>query len=162
MDTAMNQEELEEMLDKAVLEVTEKTGGVQLHHDSTPPSGELCTVHITFKKGFHSSLTLCADSSMLARMTSAVVGQERISAQDLEDFSKEYFNVLCGKLTSLLYQATKVPARFSIPAFYKGRFTPEGQHEQFAITYSDDHQEGIQLTHHIPVRREDEAAGQTK
>ncbi|MDE7261543.1 MAG: chemotaxis protein CheX [Oscillospiraceae bacterium] len=161
MDTAMNQEELEEMLDEAVREVTEKASGLQLYHGSTPPSGEICTIHITFKKGFQSSLTLCADASLLTRMASSVVGKDQVTAQDVEDFSKEYLNVLCGKIAARLYKATKVPARFSIPTFHMGHFAPEDQQAQFAITYSDDQQEGAQLIHHIPIHRESEDADQT-
>lgn len=157
MDTAMDQAQLEEMLDRAVREVTEKTAGIQLHLGAGPPGGELYTVHVTFRKGFHSSLTLCADASMLARMARAVVRKERVSAQDLEDFSKEYFNILCGRIAALLFQATRVPARFSVPSFHPGRFEPEGHRTQFALNYTNDHREGAQLIHHVPCRRADTA-----
>ena len=155
MDTAIEQKKLEEMLDKAVREVTEKTAGVHLHLGSMSPAGELCTVHITFKKGFQSSLTLYADSSMLARMTRSVIRKERVSAQDLEDFSKEYFNILCGRVAALLYKATKVPARFGVPSFHQGRYKPEGQRAQFALNYADDYREGAQLIHYVPCHRAD-------
>lgn len=155
MDTAIEQEQLEKMLDQAVREVTEKAGGVQLHRGSSPPAEEICTVHITFKKGFHSSLTLCAEMSMLTRMASRAVRKDSVSAQDVEDFSKEYFNVLCGRIAALLYRAAKVPARFSVPAFYRGRFKPEGQREQFTLNYASDQQEGVQLTHYVPCQRAD-------
>lgn len=156
MDTAMTQEQLEKMLDKAVREVTEKTAGVQLHLDSVPPDGDLCTVHITFKKGFHSCLTLCADKAMLTRMARQVIRQDLVSAEDLEDFSKEYFNILCGRIAALLFQATKVPTRFSVPSFHRGRFEPEDHRKQFALTYADDQREGAQLIHHIPCHRADQ------
>ena len=155
MDTALKQPELEAMLDRAVQDVTEKTAGVRLLRGADPPAGELCTVHITFKKGFHSTLSLCADTSMLERMASTVVRKERISAQDLEDFSKEYFNVLCGRIAALLFQATKVPARFSVPSFHLGRFAPEDHKEQFALNYANEHREGAQLIHHVPCHRGD-------
>ena len=57
MDTAMEQQKLEEMLDRAVREVTRRTAGVELFKTQEPPFGDLCTVYITFKNGFQSSLT---------------------------------------------------------------------------------------------------------
>ena len=52
MDTAMEQQKLEEMLDRAVREVTRRTAGVELFKTQEPPSGDLCTVYITFKTAF--------------------------------------------------------------------------------------------------------------
>ncbi len=156
MDTALSQEQLEKMLDQAVQDVTEKAVGVRLHPDTQPPGGKLCTAHITFKKGFQSCLTLCADTSMLTRMARSVVRKDRVSEEDLEDFIKEYLNLLCGRIATLLYQATRVPVRFSVPAFHNGRFEPEGHWKQFTLNYANDHQEGAQLTHHVPCDDFDE------
>lgn len=149
MDTVMSQKELETMLDKAVREVTEKTAGMSLRKDDAAQGGQQCSVHIEFRKGFHSSLTLCADASMFVRMTSNAIQAEHITPQDVEDFVKEYFNVLCGRISAMLYRATKVSSRFSVPAFYAGRFEPEGKTQQFVLNYSNEQQEGAQLIHHV-------------
>ena len=150
MDTVMSQKELETMLDKAVREVTQKTAGMSLRQDSVSQGSQLCTVHIEFRKGFHSSLTLCADTSMFVRMTSNAVRGQRITPQVVEDFVKEYFNVLCGRISAILYRTTKIPSRFSVPAFYAGRFEPEGKTQQFVLNYSNEQREGAQLIHHVP------------
>ena len=68
MNTAMTKESLAQILDQALQEVTECTAGVCLRQGDQPPGEDLCTVHITFDKGFSTSLTLCADKSLLARM----------------------------------------------------------------------------------------------
>lgn len=52
---------------------------------------------------------------------------------------------------------TQVPAHFSPPKFYKGRYEPEGQEVQFVLTYSDEHREGAQLIHHVPRSQADGA-----
>ena len=150
MNTAMPQKELEEMLDSAVREVTKQSAGVQLHPGGEGLGEDLCTVHITFNKGFHSSLTLCADTALLARMAQNVYGETPLTPQDVEDFGKEYFNVLCGKIAAHLFRTTKVAARFGTPTFHRGRYTPEDHQTQFSLTYTDGQQEGIQLIHHIP------------
>ena len=154
MDTVMEQDRLEEMMDQAIREVAEKSG-LHLQPDSAPPTGELCTVHITFKKGFRSSLIFYADSSMFARMVQDIVQKDHPSEQDIEDFSKEYFNVLCGRIAALFYDETKVPVRFSVPSFYKGRYEPEGQEEQFSLSYSTEKREGARLIHYVPSYRVD-------
>lgn len=56
MNTAVTKEELERILDQALQEVTERTAGVRLHQGDQPPGEDLCTVHITFDKGFNTAL----------------------------------------------------------------------------------------------------------
>ena len=154
MDTAMTQKELEEMLDRAVREVTEQAAGVQLYQSGDTLGEDLCTVHISFNKGFHTSLSLCADTALLSRMARNTMGEQPLTDQDLEDFGKEYFNILCGKIAAYLFRTTQVAARFSVPDFYHGRYMPKDYRMQFVLTYSDAQQEGAQLIHHIPRLRE--------
>ena len=72
MNKVMTKEELAQILDQALQDVTERTAGVRLHQGEQPPGEDLCTVHITFDKGFGTSLTLCADTSLLARLARGV------------------------------------------------------------------------------------------
>ena len=157
MNTAMTKESLERILDQALQDVTERTAGVRLNQGDQPPGEDLCTVHITFDKGFNTSLTLCADTSLLSRMACNSFHEEEVTPEDLEEFSKEYLNVLCGKVAGAMFQATQVSAHFSPPVFYHGRYEPEGQEVQFILTYSDEHSEGAQLIHHVPCTRGDGA-----
>ena len=150
MNHAMTKEALAEILDQALQDVTEQTAGVRLHQEDQPPGEDLCTVHITFDKGFNTSLTLCADTSLLSRMARNSFHEETVSPEDLEEFSKEYLNVLCGKITGAMYRATQIPAHFGQPVFYHGRYEPEGQEVQFILTSADENSEGAQLIHHVP------------
>ncbi|MDE6260020.1 MAG: hypothetical protein K2M42_04050 [Oscillospiraceae bacterium] len=157
MNTVITKERLEQILDQALQDVTERTAGVRLNQGDQPPGEDLCTVHITFDKGFSTSLTLCADTSLLSRMARNSFHEEELEPEDLEEFTKEYFNVLCGKIAGAMFQATRVPAHFSPPTFYHGRYEPEGQEVQFVLTYSDEHREGAQLIHHVPRSNADGA-----
>ncbi len=158
MNTFMTREALEQILDQALQDVTEQTAGVRLHQGDQPPGEDLCTVHITFDKGFGTSLTLCADTSLLARMARNSFHEDTVTQEDLEEFSKEYFNVLCGKITGAMYRATQVAAHFGQPVFYHGRYEPQGQEVQFVLTYADEQSEGAQLIHHVPCVQETQAA----
>lgn len=150
MNTAMTKEELEKILDQALQDVTERTAGVRLCQEDLQLGEDLCTVHITFDKGFGTSLTLCADTSLLVRMARNSFHEDSVTPEDLEEFGKEYFNVLCGKVTGAMYRATQISAHFDPPVFYRGRYEPEGQAAQFILTYSDELSEGAQLIHHVP------------
>lgn len=154
MNTAMSKEELEKILDQAVQDVTECTAGVRLFQGNQSPGEDLCTVQITFDRGFRTSLTLCADTRLLYRMASNSFHEESVSPEDLEEFSKEYFNVLCGRIARAMFQATGVPAHFAPPAFYHGRYMPENREIQFMLTYSDEYSRGAQLIHHVPCSGE--------
>ncbi len=158
MNSAMTKEGLEQILDQALQDVTERTAGVRLYQGNQPLGEDLCTVHITFDKGFDTSLTLCADTALLVRMARNSFHEEAVSQEDLEEFSKEYFNVLCGKVVGAMFRATQVSAHFGAPVFYHGRYEPEDQDVQFILTYSDEHSEGAQLIHHVPRVHEDGAA----
>ena len=157
MNTALTREELEQILDQALQDVTERTAGVRLRQGDHPPGEDLCTVHITFDRGFSTSLTLCADTSLLLRMARNSFHEDAVTPEDLEEFSKQYLNVLCGKVTGAMFRATQIPARFGQPRFYRGRYEPEEQEVQFILTYSDGHSEGAQLIHHVPCSHGDEA-----
>lgn len=154
MNSAMTKEELERILDQAVQDVTECTAGVRLQQGDHSPGEDLCTVQVTFDRGFRTSLTLCADTRLLQRMARNSFHEELVSPDDLEEFSKEYFNVLCGRIARAMFQATQVPAHFGPPAFYHGRYEPEGREIQFMLTYSDEYSEGAQLIHHVPCSDE--------
>ncbi len=155
MNTAVTKERLEQILDQALQDVTEQTAGVRLNQDNQSLGEDICTVHITFDKGFSTSLTLCADTSLLYRMACNSFHEDEVSPEDLEEFSKEYFNVLCGKIAGAMFQATQVAAHFGQPMFCHGRYEPEGQEVQFVLTYSDEHSENAQLIHHVPCSHTD-------
>ncbi len=153
MNTAITKEVLEKILDQALQDVTERTAGVCLRQGDQPLGEDLCTVHITFDQGFDTSLTLCADTSLLARMARNSFHEETVTQEDLEEFGKEYFNVLCGKIVGAIFRETQMPAHFGTPTFYKGRYEPEDQEVQFILTYSDEQREGAQLIHHASRAR---------
>lgn len=150
MNHVLTKEQLESILNNALKDVTEQTAGVRLHEGGEPLGEDLCTVNITFEHGFETGLTLCADTSLLKRMAGYSFREENVSALDLEDFGKEYLNVLCGKVVSAVYKICGIPARFGTPTFYRGKYEPAGRRAQFVLTYSDDLNEHAQLIHHLP------------
>lgn len=153
MDTAMSEEKLREVFDRITREVTRDSMGIPLAEGGNGPGEDFCTVHIGFNKGFHSSLSFRADRKLLTRLSQAILQTEEIGSQDLEDVTKEYFNVLCGHIAQELYRVTRVVSRIDVPFFCRGEFSPQGQRVQFALNYVDDRKDAAQLVHHIPDGR---------
>lgn len=161
MDKAIPEKQLREDLDRIIREVTESSAGIALIRGGEAPGEHICTVHIGFRRGFRSSLSLRADAALFARLAQSMLGTEHITPQDLEDVAKEYFNVLCGHISAALYNATHISARFSVPYFYWGSYSPKDHREQFVIRYSSGQNEAVELVHHIPVPQGAEERGKT-
>lgn len=144
-------EDLAEMFDQITREITPQATGIRLRPDRAGPRGEIYTVFILFEKGFHMALSVCAEKSMFIRTAQYMMQTEEISRQDIEDVAKEYINVLCGHFASRLFRLTRVPTRFSVPAFHEGRCALDGHREDFVLTYTGDRDEHVQLIQHIPL-----------
>ena len=92
---------------------------------------------------------------MLARLTRNMMQEEEITQADLEDFTKEYFNVLCGQIAAKLFHETKVASRFGLPDFYYGTFEPPRRKEHFSLKYISKEKECAKLVHHTHEYEED-------
>ncbi len=152
MNALVPQKDLTEILDRIIREITPLAAGIRLFPDTAEPEGESYTVYIVFEKGFHTTLSLRAEKPLLIRMAQYMIQAEDITGQDLEEVAKEYINVLCGHVASRLFQLTKIPARFSVPAFRPGRYAPEGHRDHIVLNYSGDKNEHAQLIHHVPLK----------
>lgn len=148
MNTAISQKVLDTIFDEVTRQVTETVAGIHLYRGNTALGGEIYTVCAAFERGFCSSLSLCAEASVFTRLTQNIMQDAQVTSQDVEDFTKEYFNVLCGHVASRLFQITKIASRFEIPSFHRGHYQPENHQDQFAINYFSDKNEGVLLTHH--------------
>lgn len=146
METVFQKEGLKEIFDQVIRKMTEQVAGISLCRGNLLPAGELYTVYIAFEEGFCNSISLCAEKSLFARLTQYMMQEEQISAQDMEDFTKEYFNMLCGQISYRMFQATNIASRFGIPAFHCGHYIPEGHREYFGLSYTSDENENARLT----------------
>ena len=149
MDTVFTQEALETVFDPTIREVPEKAAGIRLYRGTDPPAGDVCTVLAIFETGFHSSISLCGETAAFIRLTQNMMGRQEVTPRDVEDFTKEYFNIFCGRIAAALFRPTRIASRFGVPSFYQGRCRPEGKQEQFVLTYYGDQEERLQLAHLI-------------
>lgn len=154
MPAVLTQELFQESIERALLDVMPQVAGCTLLEGGSPPEGDVYTVHTVFVGDTRADLSLCAQAGVFTRITQRITRQEQVSLQDLEDAAKEMFNVLCGHVAVDLSRTANLTFRFQIPQFSRGRRIPEGHTWLFALNYRDDHNEGIQLIHHVQAHAE--------
>ena len=120
MDSNM-EHKIAEILDSVMQEFCCLIGDISLceHHDVL--SEDICTVCTTFEGGYHATLVLVADHALLRRLTQRAMEEEEVAPEDVEDFSKELLNVICGRVVAKLSRAAHISSRFGIPVFCIGR-----------------------------------------
>jgi len=148
VDTILSAEQLREIYDRSARLVTEQTSGILLAPKTVPLKEDICTLYTNFERSIHSGLAMCADTGLFRRLTQRMMQADQVDFQDMEDFSKEYFNVLCGHIAVALFQNTKVAARFQIPTFYRGWYQPKEQEETMELGFLSDKNEGVRLIHY--------------
>lgn len=149
---AISDQEIQDILDQVVRDITNRIANIYLCKQEVVFSDDICTVHTTFEGGYHATLILCADTVLLTRLTQHIIQEETVAPQDIEDFTKEFFNVICGQIASKLFQTAHISSRFHIPDFHTGRYIPgEKNGSQYILSYTSNHNEGVQLIHQIPV-----------
>lgn len=151
---ALTQTEIADILDRAMQEITSHMAKLSLCECGSQgvPSGDVCAVSTTFEGGYEADLTLYMDTALLTRLAQTAMQEETVSLQDIEDFTKEYFNVLCGHIVVRLFQATHVSSRFRIPRFYRGLHPPDGGDARSCIlSYVSGSNERAQLIHRLPA-----------
>lgn len=148
----ITQNEIQDILDQVMREITNRMTEIYPCKEESSLSNDVCTVHTTFEGGYCATLTMYVDTALLTRLTQQVMEEEEVSLQDVEDFAKEYFNIICGKIVAKLFQSTHVASRFRIPHFSVGRCDPaEGRGCCCVLSYASSRNEGAQLIHASPL-----------
>lgn len=131
-------------------DITNNIASIKLQKQDTPLSSDICTVHTTFEGDYNATIILCADTSFFAHLTQCAMQEEKINEQDIEDFAKEYLNVICGKIVAKIFQLTHISSRFSIPNFCAGKYIPiDNNGLKCVLSYKNNCNECLQLIHQI-------------
>jgi len=155
MDHILSQEKISKIYEQSTREVTERTSGIRLSQGIATLRKEVCTVYTNFGQNVHSGIALCAETELFTRLTKQMMRVEEVDFQDIEDFVKEYFNVLCGHIAVALFRDTKTAVRFEIPTFYRGQFRPENQSESWTLHFISDQDEIADLIHYKAIDKAD-------
>lgn len=159
MDRVMPRDELRVMLDQVTREITRRQAGICLsptEPGGDGPGGDACTACITFERGMEGTLCLCANEAMFVRLAREVLQIENLTPRDVADVAKEHLNVLGGHVLRRLFPKAKRPARFHVPAFYRGAYAPEGERLCIELDYSGDEAEQVRFAYYTPRGDENE------
>lgn len=149
--SVLTQEQLQNVLDQAMREITNRITSIQPCERESVHSGDICTVHTALVGGQTAALVLCADTALLTRLAQHVMRTETVEQRDIEDVATEYFNIICGRVVAGLFQAAHISSRFHIPKFQCGRYRPEHTPScQCVLNYISGNDEGVQLIYSIP------------
>lgn len=144
--TAQRLTELQDALHQCVQDTTSRFGGIHLMRKDTPLSNDVCTVHTILEGNCRTAVALCADTALLVRLARNIMCQEQVSDLDVQDVAMEYFNVICGRITAVLYETARIASRFQAPRFHTGAYIPEAlPASRCVLGYSGGANENAQL-----------------
>lgn len=148
---ALSQEQIQMILDQVMRDITNRLAEIQRSNQEVPLSHDVCTVHTTFEGGYNAILVLYADTALMTKLTQQVIQEESVAPQDVEEFAREYFNVICGQIVAGLFKAAHISSRFRIPTYCVGRYVPQGDGTCLCVlNYKSEDHGGAQLIHQIP------------
>ena len=146
MRVSISQEELKDVLDQVIREVTEKVAGIRIYEGEVSPGEDLWTVYATCEGGLHFTLSLCSEAYVFTRLTRHIMQEKNVTGQNVEEFTKDYFSVLCGNIAARLFQITRVASHFGAPVFSRGCARPKGGQRDFVLSYFSEQNECAQMT----------------
>ncbi|MGN8966791.1 chemotaxis protein CheX [Intestinimonas sp. HCP28S3_D6] len=148
----LTQNDILDILDCVMQDITNRMARIYPCKQNGAPLGDVCTVCTTFEGGYNANLILYMDTALLTKLTQTTMQEETVSLQDIEDFMKEYFNVICGHIVARLFQAAHISSRFRIPRFYSGLHLPDGAGSLCCVlSYVSGSNERAQLIHQLPA-----------
>ncbi len=143
----LDQATLYSLMDKVIVQITQQVAKIDLTGCNVAPSDEdqtrLCSVQTILDGLYHEKWEFCADREFFHRVTENMMETQSDDPTDLEEYSKEFFNVLCGHLVAEIFRYTNVPTRFEVPSFVSACPTNLCEQEDLSMCYSSDHAETV-------------------
>ena len=139
----------EDITQKITLDVAQID--LRLSDHQPNPDDDLCTVYTSVAGGYKTRLVMCAQRKFLHRLTENMMGEPSSDPDDLEEYTKEYFNVLCGRLVGEIYRVTKRGAKFHPPFFHEGHYSlipPASDNELESICFTNPKSEHLMVLHY--------------
>ena len=145
----MMPEEFNELVQRVTIRITKQVAKIDLScsDNSLDIAKEPCTVYTTLDGTYHTNLIFCAEKEFLRRMTENMMGEPIQYADDVEEYSKEFFNILCGHIVREVHKETKSGASFYPPCFVDGHYAPDMPEHcaEAMIWFTSNHSENMVL-----------------
>ena len=111
-----------DFLSTTAINITRKVTGLELVPSERTPMevSDVASFSVRTSGGFRVSLVLCAQLSVLREVTKRMKRQDEVTSGDVEIYSGEYFNIICGVFLSHVNNTQHTRTRFNIPCFTEG------------------------------------------
>lgn len=119
--------DLKQIMDEATQEITQKVAGIKLEPAmaNLEDNGNLRS--LTAEVNGHYKLTLAyhAEDTLLRTIAEHMKRDKVDNEEEIAVYTKEFFNILCGRIVSRFNQTAKTTGRFGIPAYVKGVYVSD-------------------------------------
>lgn len=147
--SVMKETTMQPLIDETINQLLWQVAKINLHHcESAADMEDLCTVYTTFSGGYNIRFAFCAERTLMQRMSENMAEEPVTEQDDIEEYMKEFINVICGHIVATVFRLTKISARFHVPRFADGCYLPdEDDRENHLITtyYISDFSEAAML-----------------
>lgn len=132
-------ESMQELLDDVIVSMTKRMAGIDMERTSAsclPDEGEVSAVitEITGTDGF--TLVYHADNALLLEIAQKMKRRPVEDADEVGEYTREYFNIICGHMISQLNRREKSSLRFSMPRYLPSPFDKtEKDQNAFVLHY---------------------------
>lgn len=118
---------LQSLMNQVMQRMFLQTAGIRLQkcesHDMK--EGEVYTVYTTFSGGYQTRMFFCGECALMQRIAENMAEEPVTEQEDIEEYIKEFFNIVCGHIVAAVFEKTKTAARFQCPEFSNGYKEPE-------------------------------------
>lgn len=111
-----------DFLSTTAINITQKVTGLELRPSErvSLEASDVASFSVRTSGGFRISLVLCAQLKVLREITKRMKRQDEVTSGDVEIYSGEYFNIVCGVFLSHVNNTQHTKTRFNIPCFTEG------------------------------------------
>lgn len=125
-----------QMADTLTCEITEQMCGIRLNsrtqvERNAPP---MDVVYGLVEGRYRMCLKFRAEPRLFCRLAENMIGAPPESMEEVQEYATEFFNVLCGRFISEIYQQTKLPARFYPTRYGEALGAPDLEEYDAAVT----------------------------
>ena len=111
-----------DFLSTTAINITKRIADLELVPAERVPleASDVASFSVRTSGGFRISLVLCAQLDVLREITRRMKRRDVVTSGDVEIYSGEYFNIVCGVFLSHVNNTQHTRTRFNIPCFTEG------------------------------------------
>jgi hypothetical protein len=131
-------ESIQELMDEVVKDITKRMAGIDLERASTdalPSDGKVSALiaEVSGTDGF--TLVYNAEDALLREIAQKMKRKPVEDMDEVGEYTREYFNVICGHVISQLNRKTQSTLRFALPQYLPFPFGGKNSRNALVLYY---------------------------